>query len=103
MGLPSSVPRPNAVFEVIDARETGSSIEDSATFRAAMGVVPTEGGSVYVDIDGLADAIRRQVLADQVADFDASVGTTMDHLDAFVMGTESSETTVHVRMFLGVG
>ena len=82
---------------------SGSSIEDSATYRAAMGTVPTEGGSVYVDIDGLADAIRGQVPPDQVADFDASVGATMDHLDAFVMGTESSETTAHVRMFLRVG
>jgi Protein of unknown function (DUF3352) len=94
---------PEAVFEVIDARGSGSSIEDSATYRAAMGAVPTEGGSVYLDIDGLAEAIRRQVPPDQVADFDASVGSTMDHLDAFVMGTESSETTAHVRMFLRVG
>ncbi|HEY6567240.1 MAG TPA: DUF3352 domain-containing protein [Actinomycetota bacterium] len=94
---------PEAVFEAIDARGSGPSIVDDERYLDAMSGVPSGGGSIYADIDGLASTIRGQLPPGQVEGFDASVGETMDHLDAFVMGTGYSDTSAHVRMVLRVG
>lgn len=92
-----------AVFEAIDARGSGSSIVNAESYLDAMSGLPSGGGSIYMDIDGLSSTIRSQLPPGQVADFDSSVGDTMDHLDAFVMGTGYSDTSAHVRMVLRVG
>jgi hypothetical protein len=94
---------PEAVFAVIDTSQGGSSVASSAAYLDAMSAVPSGATSVYVDIDGLADAIRAQVPPGQVDEFNESAGSTMDHLDTFVLGVEASETSQHVRMLLRVG
>jgi hypothetical protein len=94
---------PEAVFAVVGTSQGGSSVASSAAYLDAMSAVPSGATSVYVDIDGLADAIRAQVPPGQVDEFNESAGSTMDHLDAFVLGAETSETSQHVRMFLRVG
>ena len=93
---------PEAIVAVIDTAAGGASAASSTVYQDAMSAVPKGATSVYVDIDGLADAIRSQLPADQVASFDAQTGDTMDHLDAFVMGTDASGNSQHVRMFLRV-
>jgi hypothetical protein len=94
---------PEAVLAVIDTVQGGSSVASSPAYLDAMSAVPNGATSVYVDIDGIADAIRAQVPPDQVDEFDKSAGATMDHLDAFVLGSEASAASQHIRMFLRVG
>jgi hypothetical protein len=93
---------PDAMHAVIDAQQGGDGITTSSAYADAMDGMPDGSVSVYVDIDGIADAIRATIPPDQAAEFDRFAGETMDHLDSFVVGSEQSEEHVHVRMFLRV-
>jgi len=94
---------PDAVQAAIDTNQGGQSITSSAAYAAAMDGMPEGNQSIYVDVDGIADAIRTQLPSqDQLDEFDEFAGTTMDHLDSFAVGSEQSEEHVHVRMFLRI-
>ena len=93
---------PDAVHAVIDTQQGGESITTSSAYADAMDGMPDGSVSLYVDIDGIADAIRATIPSDQEAEFDRFAGETMDHLDSFVVGADQSEEHIHVRMFLRV-
>lgn len=93
---------PDAVHAVIDTQQGGSSIQDSSAYADAMARVPAGRGSVYVDIDGIGEAVRSSFSPDQLDAYEREVGPTLDHLDALVIGAESSLARTRVRMFLRV-
>jgi Protein of unknown function (DUF3352) len=93
---------PDAVRAVVDSQQGGPSILDSTAYRDAMERVPSGQGSFYVDIDGIGDAVRNTLPPDAVEGYDRDVAPTLEHLDAFVLGAESSVERTHVRMFLRV-
>jgi hypothetical protein len=93
---------PEAIHAVVDAQQDGDGITTSSSYNDAMYGMPDGSHSVYVDIDGIADAVRSTIPPDQEAEFNRLAGDTMDHFDSFVVGVEQSEEHVHVRMFLRV-
>jgi hypothetical protein len=88
---------------VIDTQQQGGpSIVDSSAYRDAVARVPAGGGSFYVDIDGIGDAVRDSLSPGAVDGYERDVGPTLEHLDEFVLGAENSLERTHVRMFLRV-
>jgi hypothetical protein len=93
---------PQAVHAVIDTQQGGPSILNSSGYMNATARVPSGQGSFYVDIDGIGDAVRSTLPPDALDSYDREVDPTLAHLDAFVLGAESSVERTHVRMFLRV-
>jgi hypothetical protein len=93
---------PEAVHGVIDTQQGAPSIRDAPAYTDALATVPSGRGSLYVDIDGIGDAVRGSLPPDALESYDRDVGPSLEHLDAFVVGAESSVDRTRVRMFLRV-
>ena len=91
----------DVIRAVVDAQD-GDGIASSPAYIEAMKAVPAGNGTFYVDIDGIADAIRAQLPPDLAGEFERSAGETMDNIDSLVVGTEQSEDHVHVRVFVRI-
>jgi Protein of unknown function (DUF3352) len=91
------------VFDVVDAVQHKENISSSAAYNAAIGSVPSSGGSFYVDIEGTMALIRAMLPPDEQAAFDSDVRPNLAPLKSFVEGSEGDATHSHVRFFLRIG
>jgi hypothetical protein len=91
------------VQHVIDTAQGGANISSSAAYKDALASVPSTGGSVWVDIQGIVALIRQSLPAQQQAFFDQNTLPNVAPLKALVVGSESDSNHERVSVFLKIG
>ncbi len=95
---------PEEIRDAIDARSRHRAVTSSPNFTNAMAATGTRGtGLVYVDVRGVAAAIRRSLPPDLAAEFDRDVAPNLAPVRAFAVTSTGSTREMSVRMFLAIG
>jgi hypothetical protein len=91
------------VQRVVDTDQGGANISSSSAYTGAIASVPSSGGSVWVNIQGIVDLVRQMMPSEQRAAFDRDTLPNLAPLKALVVGSESDSSHQRVRVFLTIG
>lgn len=91
---------PDEIKAIIDAKG-GTNVTDSPNYRAAFaGGIPNPGGTMFVDIEAVAAAVRDQLSPDQRRSYDADLEPNLRPLKAFALSSSSQPDHQAVRIFV---
>ena len=91
------------VERVVDTAQGGANISSSSGYTDAVGSVPSSDGSIWVDIQGIAQLVRQSLSPAEQAAFDRETMPNLAPAKAFVVGSEGDASHVRVRIFLKIG
>jgi hypothetical protein len=91
------------VEHVIDTAQGGPNITSDAAYKGAIAGVPSSDGSVWVDVQGIVQAIRQVMPSQDRSEFDRVVMPNLAPLKAVVVGSESDTSHARLRIFVKIG
>jgi hypothetical protein len=91
------------VEHVIDTAKGGANITSNPAYSDALAGVPSSDASLWVDVQGVVQAVRQVMPAEAKAQFDSEVMPNLAPLKAVVVGSESDTSHARVRVFLKIG
>ena len=91
------------VEHVIDTAQGGANITGNAAYRDAVAGVPSSDASMWVDVQGVVQAVRQVMPSQDRAEFDRVLMPNLAPLKAVVVGSESDTSHARVRVFVKIG
>jgi uncharacterized protein DUF3352 len=91
---------PDEIKRVLDARQGSSLPSDPAFARAVNSLGGADESLLYLDIAGIASAVRDALPPEERDAYDRNVAPNLKPIESFVMGSADDATTSSLRMVL---